>query len=284
MPTPLFKYFGHPETSPLENSALKVLDKLSLKVTPPNEFNDPFEFSPVVKTSDPNAAGRERLNRILSDPSFYIRNRPAFSACKDFADFQAFVRSRRDFFEKDLAKRLTNLDEEFQNDILPFLGSHYGVICFSAVDCEPLMWAHYATSHSGVMLEFAQDCPLFQGGAFLEVDYNQDRAIYDPSQPADGSQVIALARRKSEHWGYEKEYRVVVKLADTRNIASSGAKPLYLLQIEAKWLASVTFGCKCPKALRDEVLKLLTRTELRHIQPCKIQMDRALFKFLRTRL
>jgi len=167
MAIPLFKYFGHLDTNPLENSALKVLDKLSLKATPPNEFNDPFEFSPVVKTSDPKAAARERLNRILTDPSFYNRNHGAFPGCKNFADFKALMQSQPDFLEKDLAKRLTNLDKEFQDDVLPFLSSQYGVICFSAMDCEPLMWAHYASSHSGIVLEFAADCPLFQGGAFF---------------------------------------------------------------------------------------------------------------------
>jgi hypothetical protein len=263
---------------------LKVLDKLSLKVTPPNEFNDPFEFSPIVKTSDPKAAGRERLNRILADPSFYNKNRSAFASCKDFADFKSFVQSKLDFFEQDLAKRLTNLDAEFQNDVLPFLSSHYGVICFSAMDCDPLMWAHYATSHSGLMLEFAADCPLFQGGAFFVVDYHQDRAIYDPSLPADGKQVVTLARRKSTHWGYEKEYRVVVKLADTKQVTISGAKPLYLQAINAKWITSVTVGCKCPDTLKAAVSKLLARTDLNHIARYQIEMDRGQFQLLRKRL
>ena len=50
--TGLFRYYGHtllPAEKPLENSGLKVLQHLSLKVTPPNQFNDLFEFSPVIE-------------------------------------------------------------------------------------------------------------------------------------------------------------------------------------------------------------------------------------------
>ena len=48
----LFRYYGHallPEERPLENSGLKVLQHLSLKVTPPDQFNDLFEVSPVIE-------------------------------------------------------------------------------------------------------------------------------------------------------------------------------------------------------------------------------------------
>jgi len=49
-PRSLFKYFGHslwPEERLLENPAFKLFETLTLKVNPPSEFNDPFEFSPV---------------------------------------------------------------------------------------------------------------------------------------------------------------------------------------------------------------------------------------------
>lgn len=284
MAIPLFKYFGHVESRPLENNALKVLEKLSLKVTPPNEFNDPFEFSPVVKTSDPKAAGRERLNRIWDDQSYFNNHREAFSSCKNFADFRTHIKLNRDFYEKVLAERLKKLDDKFQNDVLPVLSNQYGVICFSAMDCDPLMWAHYATSHSGLMLEFAANCPLFQNGAFFQVDYHQDRAIYDPSLPADRKQVITLACRKSTHWGYEKEYRVIVKLADTNKIAILGAKPLYLQPINSNWITSVTFGCKCPDRLKAAVSTLLTRADLKHVARYQVEMDRGQFLLLRKRL
>ncbi len=124
----------------------------------------------------------------------------------------------------------------------------------------------------------------FRVARFFEVDYHQDRAIYDPSQPADGKQVVTLARRKSKHWGYEKEYRVVVKLADTRQIANPGSKTLYLLPIDAKWITSVTFGCKCPDLLKAAASKLLTRTDLTHIRLSQIEMDRGQFQLLRRRL
>jgi hypothetical protein len=45
-----------------------ILKNLQLKVTPPNEFNDPFEFSPVVRNPNPKAHAEKAVKRILTEP------------------------------------------------------------------------------------------------------------------------------------------------------------------------------------------------------------------------
>src|SRR5450432_1717823 len=51
----IYKYCG--------KYGLKVLDNLELKITPPNQFNDPFEFTPKMICSDPVRYATRTLER-----------------------------------------------------------------------------------------------------------------------------------------------------------------------------------------------------------------------------
>lgn len=89
-----------------------------------------------------------------------------------------------------------------------------GVICMSANWSSPLMWAHYADSHKGMVLGF--DVPA---GTFTKVEYVLDRptlasmglskfgAITEP-------QMSRLITMKAKGWEYEHEYRAFTHLRD----------------------------------------------------------------------
>lgn len=59
----LFRYF--PARRGIEALALRAL-----MVTPPKYFNDPFEFSPVIKCKDPRAFARRKFQEMLTLPYF----------------------------------------------------------------------------------------------------------------------------------------------------------------------------------------------------------------------
>ena len=171
-PRSLFKYFGHPlwpEERPLENPAFKLLETLTLKVNRPSEFNDPFEFSPVFDEPVARSEVRARLASVLS------------------ADAQK--RRLPSKFAEDLAAVVLSLKQSphdwnfvAQQTVLPSLSEHFGVVCFSAADTHPLMWAHYAAQHFGLMVEFDATAPLFRSSAFIRVDYRVDRSriVFSP--------------------------------------------------------------------------------------------------------
>ena len=212
IPPPLFKYFGHKdEERPLDNGGLKVLANCSLNVTPPNEFNDPFEFSPAVLPSETI----EQQIEDVSSLAYFDRHFPAHPNWRSFDHYQQCLRAKCDTVKQRLARGSLKLAKDFQDNFLPFASKLVGVICFSSEATQPLMWAHYGSAHTGLMLEFAAGCPLFQemgalGVNFLKVDYPPDRAkpVYDPSKPAETlKQLEQIARRKSIDWKYEGEYR-----------------------------------------------------------------------------
>jgi hypothetical protein len=278
---PLFKYFGHKDVElPRENGGLKVLVNRSLKVTPPNEFNDPFEFSPIIRPSETV----EQQIEDISSRAFFDQHFPAHPNWRSFAHYKECIQSKMHTAKARLATGSLELANCFQDNFLPSASKIVGVICFSSEATQPLMWAHYASAHTGLMLEFAAGCPLFQGMQLLKVDYPPDRAkpVYDPSKPAETlSQLEQIARRKSIDWKYESEYRVIVELRHTHT--PDGSK-LHFLPIDPSWILSVNFGLRCPVSLRTEVTCLLTQSGLKHIRLFEMRMHHEKFDLDRHEL
>lgn len=87
-----------------------------------------------------------------------------------------------------------------------------GVLSLTELDRHPLMWAHYADAHHGICLQFDTDVAPGKNpiAAALRVDYQADSPVMKFFYDTDEERVKAVALTKSEHWEYEKEWRVVV--------------------------------------------------------------------------
>jgi hypothetical protein len=89
-----------------------------------------------------------------------------------------------------------------------------GILCFRQSWSNPLMWSHYAKSHTGVALEFdVSDAALFT------VKYTARRVPWDiPVILASGGftqkHADTIFATKSLHWKYEREQRVAIRLSD----------------------------------------------------------------------
>lgn len=99
------------------------------------------------------------------------------------------------------------------------LSDKNGVLCMTKGWSSPLMWAHYADSHKGMVLGF--DVP---DHAFYEVEYTDKRPklsdfghmTLDDITPED---IKRLTKMKAVGWGYEQEYRAYLALNDGVNIS-----------------------------------------------------------------
>jgi hypothetical protein len=88
-----------------------------------------------------------------------------------------------------------------------------GIISFSSKWSSPLLWAHYADSHQGLCLGFDINPDI----AF-EVSYSADlEAIPTLSEILackDGSVFERSTRTKYDHWAYESEWRVFLRVSE----------------------------------------------------------------------
>jgi hypothetical protein len=91
------------------------------------------------------------------------------------------------------------------------LSQEIGVLCFSRSWSNPVLWSHYGDRHHGVCLGF--DVP---DHALTEVDYQLERFTANDGNRSDETSVKELADKllttKFEHWRYEDEVRVVLRL------------------------------------------------------------------------
>ena len=118
-----------------------------------------------------------------------------------------------------------------------------GMMCFSAVPDEPVLWSHYADHHRGMALDFAISGPNPRGT--VKMIYDDDRPCADVSRLEDHAYmkpiVMRLLEQKSKGWAYEKEYRLYVQL--------SGCTPrggCYYQPFDADDFKRVLVGWRCP--------------------------------------
>lgn len=119
-----------------------------------------------------------------------------------------------------------------------------GVVCLSAKPDVPLMWAHYAESHTGIALQFARSDSNFL--RFAKAVHYVDK--YETA-PLDGS-IVALAQRalftKASFWAYEEEWRVF-------NLRFCNAcRPL-----EPGALTGIVLGLRTEPKVEQEIRKVL---------------------------
>lgn len=100
-----------------------------------------------------------------------------------------------------------------------------GLLCFSRLWENPVLWSHYASKHRGICLGFELNdriaVPVQYTGRRIPIRFQKD----DPEKGLDASFVRALLATKFEHWRYEDEVRVFVTLVGKTAEAGSYFKP-----------------------------------------------------------
>jgi hypothetical protein len=269
---PLFKY--------CDTRAVPILETRHLKV--PTSFNDPFELSPVVRCSDPDAfAVRYVQTAVLTNPAFYNAHRNNFMQCRDFAEFTAYARAHLQTLYRALKAALPQMNAQLQDEFFDTLSTKNGILCFSADPVQHLMWSHYAESHAGFLIEFDSKHDFLTYAH--KVDYRANKAVYDPTIGPNDAAIEEIVRTKSLHWKYEDEYRVIIPLEAT-TLDTSKTPPWHLFEIDPASVKSVTFGCKTTDALKDHISTVLAAPHWQHMTKYQISLSRDAFSLVRNPL
>lgn len=129
------------------------------------------------------------------------------------------------------------MQESFINmakKIAEFIGHNIGITCFSETYDNPLMWSHYTNKHKGFCVEYDIDMLIKNNpktaGQLLPVIYLDNRPIFDKNMISainikSGKPVIAedankyftkVLVTKAKMWKYEKEWRLISKVDESR--------------------------------------------------------------------
>jgi hypothetical protein len=161
-----------------------------------------------------------------------------------------------------------------------------GVLCLSRNGNQPLMWAHYADSHRGVMVEFDELASCFSRRRTAEDDLGYLRSVvYSGTRPSLSMEVLdgdkafeVFALTKSEHWRYEEEVRLIWPLKEADKTLETTTGLLALIACPPEAIRSVTLGCKADdETLRRVREALLQNPAASHIEVRQARLDDTAF-------
>ena len=132
-----YKYAG--------NSGIRILEDLRLKITPPNEFNDPFEITPRSIFDRPLST---MLKEVKSKPEsfrgLYEDMKNAGAYCDNFDKFieglPGGLVEHYTTYRKLMKKELVNRDAK----TLDNTSRQIGILCLSKLADSIPMWSYYA--------------------------------------------------------------------------------------------------------------------------------------------
>jgi Protein of unknown function (DUF2971) len=148
---------------------------------------------------------------------------------------------------------------EYSKNYLQDFYQNFGLLCFSAVIKDPVVWSHYADSHRGIALGYDFDS-VRDEKVFHRVNYDEKRPAVDYAR-AEVLRIAADQRdeyikhivrsgftSKAPSWEYEKEYRRFISLEECRMVGRH-----YFFSITPK---EIVLGLNCRLAAQDIIRAL----------------------------
>ena len=223
-PKRLHKY--QPPTS----VAFENLERQQVWLTPPAEFNDPYDCALHVFRDE------------LSDAQFaqwreWLRaNDPLDPAA------EAFLLADGEFTAESKQTVLAAMSDAFATQRTELL-STVGIACLSESHDNLLMWGHYAHGHRGFCLAFESGRSPFDHAD--RVDYVTDIPVVDPLSILPGaspsSYIRTMLLTKAACWSYEAEWRVLSREPNSPASYAGGG------------LAAIYIGAAASALVRDRV-------------------------------
>lgn len=101
------------------------------------------------------------------------------------------------------------LGERFEMEARDYLTFKHRVWCVTKSQTNPLMWAHYASSHRGFCVGYREEDIRKICHKFEAVAYRSTPAPLSRDGDMDMDMVDGLLYQKSDAWAYEEEWRAV---------------------------------------------------------------------------
>lgn len=281
----LYKYTSY-------RNAMEALNKSTLYWSDIDSFNDPFEgkfiynktlediariFAITLSIGHPIIIGDTTLNNILNSApkTKFIKIIRKIRDIIAIHHYNKTIKNKETYFivEQELLNILKKSDflslfkKEKGTFIDPYstaetfirsTASTKGILCLSKVKNHPLMWAHYAIDHTGVMFEIDMNQPIFEHAKksiIKDVNYvnqiprfTRDTilGLNDKIFPEENDQMVELhAFTKSDHWSYEEEVRIM-------SPKDRPGKNIYT--INKKFIKSIYLGLKTSEENRRAII------------------------------
>ncbi len=252
-----------------------VLSDLHVRFTQAIEFNDPFDVTPVMKQVVPLSPVAKDLGRLSPGVLGHLA---------DFLGHDAIP---------PLKPRVIDMPPELSLTFQLTFAEQFGILSLSEVPTSLLMWSHYADRHQGFVVEFDATNAFFARptaragvGRLLKVEYARERpaVIFDPeAHAADPEATRSLLIRqvlltKSSEWEYEREWRMVLPLTDSKLYPHRVVSRCHLFPLQPEAITAVIIGARATEETKAAIKQALTSSAiLRHVQISQARIDDSRF-------
>ncbi len=248
----LFKYL-HPDR-------IDVLRNAMICFSQPSRLNDPFECKPHIQAIATQEEIDSSLNEQTSDEKilekykeFPREVRRKMSLPEFSRQFRLDLKKYEHIQQNLLAEGTKNLSK----NIFPKQIEELGILCLTESCDNLLMWAHYADSHRGFLIEFDADADFFhnQRSGHDEFGYLR-QVVYTEKRPSIilSKMDFSVFLTKGLEWQYEREWRMFMPIKQADKIFDNGVS---LFSFPKKMIKSIYLGANISDTTTQEILKIL---------------------------
>lgn len=287
MPRYFYKY--------VPEARIDILQNHRVCFSRPSALNDPFEMKPffadVAQTDDAIAdhQGRNR-ERILREVYPDLVTKLGTRGLKTWPTVESFLtdaKNNPDVVDEVIARITTGVLDEKRADMQATRAERFaiidditGLLCLAQSPVNLLMWAHYANSHKGFVIEFNGDHKWFRDAANLPVGFGHFGPVHyginrPNSQYMSEQSYADTFLNKSMEWKYEQEWRMIRRLDEAVHPLPIGG----LFDLPPDAITAIIFGCQIAPDDRNAALSTLkTDTSLAHVAVKQARIDEQLYK------
>jgi hypothetical protein len=248
-------------------AAKATLSWATRKWSTPSLFNDPFDNQFELRWEEPSqerARGRvARFHEIVRSPVPIANNQfGADTPTVQLIQQTFWANPDFEFTDADIAEILEG-EMEGERNVIAQIGrfnadlrqvlADTSIFCVSDTDHNILLWSHYASNHTGVVVELlalqSVDSPLLVAQP-VRYSSHIPRLTFDTlfdQEDAKREIVDVGTLTKSDAWAYEREWRVVTTLRDK-------AQSFEIIPFAREEVATVYLGCRITPEDRAEII------------------------------
>lgn len=245
-----------------DSNSIDALYKNLITTSKPYSFNDPFDSliyadSTAILDEIKKPGSRENFSK-------WLKNNPIILSSlseKELELIHSVLQKPQNQYNKLVENVMDKIKLQFEKEFLDavnFLKTYPNIACFSETQTSPTMWAHYADSHQGFVLEYnlknyhspCSSCSLkcnnehyellfpviysderFNAKDFIaaywaqKLLYNLPSNIFIPKD--DELAIYKILSYKSLDWEYEKEWRII-SLCNNKPVIKRKPTGIYL--------------------------------------------------------
>lgn len=255
---------------------IDILHSRLIRFTQPSALNDPFEAQPDFYTLGKKGLANSFAEMIKKAPIHVWEDyKRATGSSLDRWAFANRLIADPDYAErlyKDLGHRniLPNLRERFYK-----FHNQFGILSLSETNDNLLMWAHYASGHTGFVLILDGSHDFFKGTVSLPgfakpepVKYKLERPRMMIEETSEGDAIRKIFFIKGDNWKYEKEWRYLKNIDEAhKKIIDTNTHDVHLFRLPSKCIKGVILGCYISGEFKNKILNLRRdNPEFRHLK------------------